>query len=217
MVKKCKCKKVLFTSSSECYAGTIESFNYKVPTPGELPFCIYDITNPRFTYAITKLLGESGFLQYSKTYGFDCTIVRYHNVYGPRMGFMHVIPQVVQRFLNKENPFKIYGFNQTRAFNFIDDAVAATIAAMENTISNMEIFHIGDMNSEITIEELILYIGELVGYGKYERHQAYLGTVSRRCPDTSKAERLLKYSPKMNWKDGIKITVEWYTKYINRW
>ena len=175
-LKNANCKKVLFTSSSECYAGTIESFNYKVPTPEEVPLCISDITNPRFTYAVTKLLGESGFLQYSKTYGFDCTIVRYHNVYGPRMGFMHVIPQVVQRFLKKENPFKIYGFNQTRAFNFIDDAVAATIAAMENTKANMEIFHIGDMNSEITVEELILYIGKLVGYdGKYERHQAYLG------------------------------------------
>ena len=97
-LRKSNCKKVLFTSTSECYAGTIESFNYKIPTPEEVPLCIDDITNPRFTYAITKMLGETGFLQYSKTYGFNSTIVRYHNVYGPRMGFMHVIPQVVQRF-----------------------------------------------------------------------------------------------------------------------
>ena len=97
-LKTCNCKKVLFTSTSECYAGTIEAFNYQVPTAEEVPLCIYDIKHPRFTYALTKMLGEAGFLQYSKVYGFQCTIIRYHNVYGPRMGFMHVIPQVVQRF-----------------------------------------------------------------------------------------------------------------------
>ena len=86
---------------------------------------------------------------------------------------------------------------------------------MESDVSNMEIFHIGDMNSEITIEELVHFIGGLVDYnGTYEQQQAHSGSVSRRCPDTSKAERLLKYSPRMNWKDGVKITVDWYIKYI---
>lgn len=214
-LKNSHCKKVLFTSTSECYAGTIEAFGYRVPTSEEVPLCINDIKHPRFTYAITKMLGESGFLQYSKVYGFDCTIVRYHNVYGPRMGFKHVIPQVVKRFLNNENPFKIYGFNQTRAFSFVNDAVSGTIAAMETSEANMEIFHIGDMYSEITIEELVHYIGQLIGYkGLYELHEAHSGSVSRRCPDTSKAEKLLNYYPKTNWKDGVKITVEWYVDYI---
>lgn len=214
-LKISNCKKVLFTSSSECYAGTIEEFGYDVPTPEEVPLCIVDIKHPRFTYAVTKMLGESGFMQYSKVYGFECTVVRYHNVYGPRMGFKHVIPQVVQRFLNNENPFKIYGFNQTRAFNFVDDAVSGTIAAMESPGTNMEIFHIGDMDAEITIEGLVRYIGELVGYkGSYELQEPYPGSVSRRCPDTTKAEKLLNYKPTVNWKDGVKVTVNWYINYI---
>jgi UDP-glucose 4-epimerase len=214
-LKHSNCKKVLFTSTSECYAGTIESFNYKVPTTEEVPLTISDIMNPRFTYAVTKMLGESGFMQYSKVFGFNCTVVRYHNAYGPRMGFKHVIPQVVKRFLNNENPFTIFGFDQTRAFNYIDDAVAGTIAAMENPKANGEIFHIGDMKSEITIEQLVHYIGELVGFnGTYLRHAAPSGSVSRRCPDTSKAEQLLDYRPQVHWKEGVKKTVEWYVNYI---
>ena len=214
-VKSTNCKKVLFTSTSECYAGTIEAFDYAVPTAEDVPLCIDDITHPRFTYAVTKMLGESGFMQYSKIYDFECTILRYHNVYGPRMGFKHVIPQVVQRFLNNEDPFKVYGFDQTRAFNYIDDAVSGTIGAMESKDTNGEILHIGDMKSEITIEELIHYMGDLMDYkGAYELQGAHSGSVSRRCPDTTKAENMISYSPKVQWKEGVKKTVDWYVNYI---
>jgi UDP-glucose 4-epimerase/UDP-glucuronate decarboxylase len=131
------------------------------------------------------------------------------------MGFKHVIPQVVQRFLDNENPFKVYGYDQTRAFNFIEDAVNGTIGAMESEQTNGEILHIGDMNSEITIEKLVHYIGELIGFdGEYERHEAHSGSVSRRCPDTSKAEKLIGYKPETGWKEGVKITVDWYVDYL---
>ena len=215
-IKHTDCKKLLFTSTSECYAGTIEAFNYEIPTSEDVPLCIDDITHPRFTYAVTKMLGESGFMNYSKIYGFECTIVRYHNVFGPRMGFKHVIPQVIQRFLKEEDPFKVFGHNQTRSFNFIDDAVSGTIGAMESKNTNGEIFHIGDMNSEITIEELVHFIGDLMNYkGTYERQESHSGSVSRRCPNTQKAERVFGYKPLVNWKDGVSKTVNWYIDYIN--
>ena len=121
--KKAKIKKILYTSTSECYAGTIEAFGYKIPTPEEIPLSIEDIGHSRFTYAVTKMLGESGFLNYSRKVGFECTVVRYHNAFGPRMGFKHVIPHLVQRFLNNESPFKIYGHDQTRSFSYISDSV----------------------------------------------------------------------------------------------
>ena len=57
-LKNVKCKKVLFTSTSECYAGAIEAFNYDIPTPENVPLTIKDITHPRFTYAVTKMLGS---------------------------------------------------------------------------------------------------------------------------------------------------------------
>lgn len=214
-LKNSDCKKVLFTSTSECYAGTIDEWGYTVPTPESVPLCIGDIKNPRFTYAVTKMLGESGFFQYSQVHGFDVTIVRYHNVYGPRMGFKHVIPQVTQRFLDGEQNFKIFGHSQTRAFNYISDAVSGTIDAMESVKANNEIIHIGDMRAEITIEELVRYIGELVDYsGDYDMVPAPVGSVSRRCPDTSLATELFDYNPEVHWKDGVKETVEWYLNYL---
>ena len=51
-------------------------------TPEDVPLSIIDISHPRYTYAVTKILGESGFLNYANTYGFECTIIRYHNVIG---------------------------------------------------------------------------------------------------------------------------------------
>jgi len=213
-LRSSECKKVLFTSTSECYAGAIESFDYKIPTPEDVPLTIKEIGHPRFTYAVTKMLGESGFLNYSRKLGFECTIVRYHNVYGPRMGFKHVIPHLVQRFRNNENPFKIYGHDQTRSFNFIDDAVEGTIKAMESG-KNGEIYHIGD-EIEISIEELTRFTGKLLKFeGSYEYAPTYPGSVARRCPDISKAKKDLNYIPKINWENGLRKTVKWYNNYLN--
>jgi nucleoside-diphosphate-sugar epimerase len=207
------CKKILFTSTSECYAGAVEAFNYTIPTPESVPLTIEDIGHPRFTYAVTKMLGESGFLNYSRQLGFECTIIRYHNVFGPRMGFKHVIPHLAQRFTNQENPFKIYGHDQTRSFNFIDDAVEGTVLAMEKG-GNGEIYHIGSME-EITIEQLIRYTGDLMGFkGTYEYAPTYPGSVARRCPDITKARKELGYEPKVDWKEGLKRTMEWYVDYL---
>ncbi len=213
-LRKGTCKKVLFTSTSECYAGAVEAFDYAIPTPETVPLTIKEIGHPRFTYAVTKMLGESGFLNYSKQLGFECTIIRYHNVFGPRMGFKHVIPHLVQRFRAKETPFKIYGFDQTRSFNYIDDAVNGTVLAMEKG-GNGEIYHIGDMD-EITIEELIRYTGEQMGFdGEYEYAPTYPGSVARRCPDITKARKELGYEPKVSWKEGLNKTIAWYNEYLN--
>lgn len=213
-LRNSKCKKVLFTSTSECYAGAVEAFDYKIPTPEDVPLTIKEIGHPRFTYAVTKMLGESGFLNYSRQLGFECTIIRYHNVYGPRMGFKHVIPHLVQRFRNNENPFKIYGHDQTRSFNYIDDAVEGTVKAMENG-KNGEIYHIGD-EIEISIEELTRFTGKLLKFeGSFEYAPTYPGSVDRRCPDISKAKKDLNYIPKISWENGLRKTVEWYSDYLN--
>lgn len=213
-IRRSQIGKVLFTSTSECYAGTIEAFGYTVPTPEEVPLCIQDISHPRFTYAVTKMLGESGFLNYARILGFEATIVRYHNVYGPRMGFKHVIPHLVVRFRNNEEPFKVYGHDQTRAFCYISDAVKGTVLAMEQPGTNGEIFHIGTQD-EITIGDLIHYSGELMQYkGRYENAPTYPGSVSRRCPDISKARLKLGFEPEVLWKEGLKRTIEWYNQYL---
>lgn len=215
-VRRSKIGKVLFTSTSECYAGTIDAFGYTIPTPEEVPLCIEDISHPRFTYAVTKMLGESGFLNYGRMLGFEITVVRYHNVYGPRMGFKHVIPHLVVRFRKGEEPFKVYGHDQTRAFCYITDAVKGTVLAMEQPGTNGEIYHIGTQE-EITIGELIRYAGELMDFnGVYEDAPTYPGSVSRRCPDITKATTQLGFKPEVSWKNGLKETINWYNQYLEQ-
>ena len=161
-IRRSKIGKVVFASTSENYAGTVDTFGYAIPTPEEVPLTIKDIAHPRFTYAVTKILGESGFLNYARMLGFETTIIRYHNVFGPRMGFNHVIPHLVIRFRNGENPYKIYGHDQTRDFCYITDAVEGTVLSMETAGTNGQIYHLGT-GVEITIEELTRATGELMG------------------------------------------------------
>lgn len=214
---KSNIKNVVFTSTSENYAGTIDYFGYKVPTPEDIPLSIVDISHPRYTYAVTKILGESGFLNYSKSYNFKCTIVRYHNVIGPRMGFKHVIPHLAERFIKgDENPFLMYGHNQTRSFCFIDDAVRGTIAAAESSNSDGEIYHIGS-SEEITIEQLIKKAGEYFGFqGEYKEAPTFPGSTDRRCPDITKAIKDLDYRPEYTWEESLKQTLAWYEDFFKK-
>ena len=163
------------------------------------------------------MLGESGFLNYSKVYGFNCTIVRYHNVIGPRMGFKHVIPHLAERFMTgSENPFLIYGHDQTRSFCDIEDAVEGTVLAIESKNSNGEIYHIGSPD-EITIEELIKTAGMFFEYkGSYENAPTFPGSTKRRCPDISKAKKDLNFNPKIKWQESLVKTLIWYKDFFER-
>jgi len=207
--------RVLFASTSETYAGTVEEFDADIPTPEDVPLCITDITQPRFTYAVTKMLGEAGIAHYAEAYDFEQITVRFHNVYGPRMGFKHVIPEVAQRFYEGEDLFTVYGYDQTRAFCHIDDAVRGVVEAMASADASGKTFHIGDDRDEITIETLIRHIGEVAGFdGTYEKGPSHAGSVSRRCPDVSRAREVFGYEPRVHWKEGVRETVEWYLDYF---
>ncbi|MDC0369513.1 NAD(P)-dependent oxidoreductase, partial [Opitutales bacterium] len=214
-VAKNPVNKILFSSSSENYAATTDLYDSEVPTRENIPLCIGDITHPRWTYAITKMLGESAFIHSSEKLNYDYRIVRYQNIIGPEMGFGHAIPHIVERFVNKiENPMKIYGHDQTRAFCYIDDAVNGTVRAMESANHENNIYHIGN-DRELSMEELTKFIGSLLGYvGPYENAMTYPGSVSRRCPNIAKAVSNLSYNPKVNWRDTVTKTVEWYKDFF---
>ena len=209
-------KRLLFSSSSENYAATSDLFNTEIPTAENVPLCIGDVKHPRWTYATTKLHGESAFIQSAEVYDYECTIVRYQNIIGPEMGFGHAIPHIVERFIGGEqSPFKIYGHDQTRAFCYIDDAVMGTVGAMESDKAAGEIYHIGNQE-EINMEALTTYIGELMNYtGKYVPAMTYPGSVARRCPNIDKAKLHFGYSPSIGWKEAVSLTVDWYRDFFN--
>jgi nucleoside-diphosphate-sugar epimerase len=207
--------RVLFASSSENYAATTDLFNYPVPTGETVPLCIADTRHPRFTYAVTKILGEAAFFAYGKQLGIHTTIVRYQNIYGPRMGFKHAIPHIIERIYKGENPVRVYGAEQTRAFCFCTDAAEGTVRALESEASDQQVYHIGN-DDEITIETLTRTIGTIMGYaGSYENAPTYPGSVSRRCPDITKARTDLAYSPKAPLEEGLRQTAAWYRSFFD--
>lgn len=201
--------RLLFSSSSETYAGTINTCGGPVPTPEDVLLSIDDVFNPRWSYGGSKLAGELLHAAYGDANDIDYIIVRYHNIYGPRMGTDHVIPEFALRAFDGSDPFPVYGGDPTRAFCHVDDAVAASRLLME-TGESAEIYHVGNDEEEITIERLAELVLEAADHdAELDVQPAPEGSVMRRCPDVSKL-RSLGYEPTFPLKEGLVETVEWY-------
>ncbi|MDO8527022.1 MAG: NAD(P)-dependent oxidoreductase [Deltaproteobacteria bacterium] len=204
-------KKFLFASTPEAYAGTIDLYKTPLPTPETVPLMISDIQNPRWSYAGSKIAGELLTLNYARQHNFAAHIVRYHNIYGPRMGEAHVIPEFILRALKKENPFRIYGDKHTRSFCYISDAIEATLCIMETDTPAGGAWHIGNASEEIPMLELAKRICRLAQYEpEWDIHPAPEGSVQRRVPDTRKIMEVLKMPPQINLTTGLAKTYEWY-------
>ncbi len=212
-IKEMKNKpKILFTSSCENYAGSIKMCNVEIPTPENVPLCIEDIFNPRWSYACSKILGEIACINYSKKYNFDVKIVRYHNIYGPRMGNSHVIPEFILRILTKENPFLMYGGNQYRTFCYVNDAAKMTIKIME--LSRDILYNIGSEEIDTLIKDIAIYLFDIANfYPKIIEKGSPKGSVQRRKPDISKLKKESLFIYETSLKDGLKKTYDWYKKY----
>lgn len=200
--------RLLFSSTSEIYAGGFSQNILPIPTPEEIPICIEDLSNPRFSYAVSKLASEM-WIRFHAAEHYDFQIVRFHNIYGPRMGFAHVIPEIIKRIQAQETPFKAYGHTQTRAFCYITDAVSQMLAVMQAT-PTQQVFNIGNSQEEILIADLIQKLFTLTGYeSPLEPIAAPSGSVQRRCPDTHKIEQIWQgsFTP---LDQGLKATLDWY-------
>jgi len=103
-----------FASSSEVYG-----YPTKFPTSETEYLSIPDPTNPRFSYSASKILGEILTINNAKKFGINYSIARFHNVYGPRMGFEHVIPEFIRKCVKNET-FTVQGNGkETRSFCYI--------------------------------------------------------------------------------------------------
>lgn len=209
-IRDAKVGRLVFASSSENYAATTDLFSGPIPTPESVPLAIGDIKHPRWTYAVSKMLGEAAFLHSARPLGFEATVVRYQNAFGPNMGFRHAIPHIIERFIRGENPMQVYGATQTRAFCYVTDSVDGTVRAMQTARANGEVYHVGN-DVEITMRELTSTIGEVLKFhGELVDAPTYPGSVERRCPDLRKCRDELGYHPRVHWRDGLVDTVKWY-------
>lgn len=206
--------KILFTSSSETYAGTLKVMGeekFPIPTPEDISLSIDDVTNVRWSYGGGKLMSEIALYCYQKAYDFNrFSIVRLHNIYGPRMGFEHVMPQFIERIIQKDFPFKIYGGQETRSFCYIEDVLDSLIRIMESNETNTEIINVGNDDEEIKIIDLATMLFEIAGIDpNFDIQPAPQGSVSRRCPDITKLKSL-GYTKLNTLREGLEKMYDWY-------
>ncbi|HTK06115.1 MAG TPA: NAD-dependent epimerase/dehydratase family protein [Ktedonobacteraceae bacterium] len=200
-----------FASTSEVYAGSVKLDIAPIPTPETVPLTILDTALPRYSYLSSKIVGEQLCLSYAQAYGFPVRIVRYHNVYGPRMGYDHVIPQFIQRLLERENPFPIYGAYQTRAFCYVDDAVEATLQLMHAALPGPLTVNIGNDQEEIQILALaqkLFHVSEC--YPQTAIYAPPPGSPERRCPDITQLQHVTSYTPGVPLAQGLQKIYAWY-------
>ncbi|MBX9879490.1 MAG: NAD-dependent epimerase/dehydratase family protein [Candidatus Obscuribacterales bacterium] len=201
---------LIVASSSEVYQTPPT-----VPTDENVPLVIPDVFNPRYSYAAGKIISEVMAIHCGAKFFERMIIFRPHNIYGPDMGWEHVIPQLIMRAkeLSQQGSspvkFPIQGTgNQTRAFCFIDDMINALMTVFEHG-KHMEIYNIGT-DQEVTISELTRIIGH---YFKCELDlvagDIASGGTLRRCPDISKI-RAIGFEPQVNLVDGVRRTADWY-------
>lgn len=204
--------KILYTSSNEAYAGALDAFGkLPIPTPENVPLVIADPYNPRWSYAGQKLIGELLFIHYAKAHDFRMSIVRPHNFYGPREGYLHVIPEIIERIGKRPEPFLIRGADDTRSFCYIDDAVEAIQTVMESEKTDNGTYHIGT-HEETLIKDLIETLFRLMNWHPKELdiQNSPEGSVKRRLPDVSKIKADTGWEAKVSLEQGLRKTIKWY-------
>lgn len=207
-----KVGELVLVSSSEVYQTPPQ-----IPTPETVPLTIPDPLNPRYSYAAGKMISEILAINYGRKHFKRVLIVRPHNVYGPDMGWEHVIPQFAVRLkklmLDKKGTidFPIQGKgNQTRSFVYVDDFTEGLLRVIQKG-RHLEIYHIGT-REEVTIKSLAKLVADCFGAKiKLVSGPEAKGGTLRRCPDIQKISRL-GYKPKVSLKEGLVVTCEWYNQ-----
>ena len=203
--------RLLYSSTSETYAWTQQFHELPIPTPEDVPLALTDLKNPRATYAGSKIFGELAISQYCKASNGQYVIVRYHNVYGPRMGREHVIPELLLRSMAGESPLVVNSANHSRAFCYVSDAVDCTVALMRGNGTSGETYNVGNSREEVTMGELAKVIMRAVGHdAPIHERDAINDPIRRRCPDISKAAAAVGYHPRVGIEEGVALTAEWY-------
>jgi UDP-glucose 4-epimerase len=166
------------------------------------------LPQPVSPYGVTKLAAEQLCHLYAVNHGVPATSMRYFTVYGPRqrpdMGFHRFLRAVLQG-----QPISVFGDGeQTRDFTYVDDAVAATIAASERGVPGRA-YNIGG-GSRVTVNQVIDMIGQVTGRAvRVERGPEQKGDMRDTYADTSLARADLGFSPSVSLLDGLAAEARW--------
>ena len=205
MAKKAK---YLLASTSECYGDPQIS-----PQPESYWGHVNPI-GPRGVYDEAKRFAEAMVMAYHRFHDLDTHIVRIFNTYGPRMRLNdgRALPNFVYQALTGQ-PITVYGDGkQTRSFCYVSDLIEGIYRLMNS--DEHEPVNIGNPQ-EITILEFAERIRKLLGSEVPIIFKPLpQDDPKQRCPDISKAKRLLGWQPKVNLEEGLRLTLEFFRQQV---
>lgn len=168
--------------------------------------------NPQSPYAVSKLAAEYYVRTIGALWGIETVILRVFNAYGPGQRLPPAHAPVVPRFLHQGRQggslVVFGGGGQTRDFVYVDDVVAALVAAATASDVDRRIINVGT-GSETTINKLTSLVSEALRRDvEVLRSPAESGGVARLCADISAASHLLGYEPQVDLARGLRLTLE---------
>ena len=198
-------KRVVYAASSSAYGDTPTLPKHEDMTP-----------IPLSPYAVAKLTGEMYTRVFYGVYGLQTVSLRYFNIFGPRQDptsqYSAVLAKFITRMLRGERP-TIYGDGeQSRDFNYIDNAVQANLLAATAPEADVagQTFNIAT-GHRFDLNETVELLRPLTGYsGDVEYAPERPGDIKHSLADISRAQQKLKYRPLVDFEEGLRRTVEWY-------
>jgi len=172
-------------------------------------------TGQRSCYDEAKRFAEAITIAYRGAHGLDTRIVRIFNTYGPRMRPHdgRVVSNFIVQALNGQ-PITIYGDGkQTRSFCYVSDLIEGIYRLLHS--QEREPVNIGNPN-EMSVGELAVLVKEMVEGTSPIEHRPLptMDDPKVRCPDISKAKRVLQWEPKVSLRDGLAATIEHFRKVL---
>ncbi len=206
-------ERFVFASTSEVYAGTLEQFELEIPTPETAPIALPDLARPRTSYMLSKLYGEALCIHS----GVPVTVIRPHNVYGPRMGMSHVIPELLERARKAADGdrLEVYSVDHKRTFCYVEDAVEMIFLAARSPETVGEALNVGKEGPEVAIGELAEMVIETVGRDlSVDPRPATQGSPARRAPKMLEMTGFTGYAAQVEVAEGLRRTYRWYEENV---
>ena len=179
---------------------------------------LVNVNGPRGCYDEGKRCAETLFYDYQRQHELQIRVARIFNTYGPRMHPEdgRVVSNFIIQALNNK-PITIYGDgSQTRSFCYVDDLIEGLVRLMNIDGDAVTPVNLGNP-TEVTICELARLIVSLIGSRSLiEFRPLPQDDPKQRCPDITRARKLLRWQPKVPLEEGLKRTIAYFESLLSR-
>jgi UDP-glucose 4-epimerase len=200
-----KVKRVVYAASSSAYGDTPTLPKHEAMNP-----------NPISPYAVAKLTGEYYMISFYRCYRLETVSLRYFNIFGPRQDpsspYSGVLAKFSLQMLRGEQPTIFGDGEQSRDFNYIDNAVSANLLACSAPAAECagRMFNVAT-GRRATLNETFELLKPLTGYtGTVKYGPERGGDIKHSLADIALAQKHLGYKPLVSFEEGLRRTVEWY-------